>query len=125
MHYRSYTGNIFVSIYGEYSIFQFLHDRKIVYRDIKPENILVDKLGFAKLADFGLARYVHSGKKRFTCCGAPEVGFQKFPTATLMSGHFAGINLKTVESIWHQKSFSKADMTSGTEFYRITCNNSV
>ena len=61
-----------------------MHDRKIVYRDIKPENILVDKLGFAKLADFGLVRYVHSGKKRFTCCGTPEY---MAPEVYLKSGH--------------------------------------
>jgi len=28
----------------------------VLYRDIKPENILVDEFGHLKVADFGLAR---------------------------------------------------------------------
>ena len=32
------------------------HAERVAYRDIKPENILIDEKGHAKLTDFGLAR---------------------------------------------------------------------
>jgi serine/threonine protein kinase len=50
-----------------------LHELNIAYRDIKPENILINKEGHIRLIDFGIAKFLDdSNDKTFTLCGTPE-----------------------------------------------------
>ena len=49
---------------------QYLHERKIIYRDIKPENIIVEKNGYLKLIDFGTAKEIEDRTK--TIIGTPH-----------------------------------------------------
>jgi len=61
-----------------------LHKNNYIYRDLKPENILLDEDGYAKVADFGLARFLKSDEQAHTCCGTPEY---VAPEVILGKGH--------------------------------------
>lgn len=49
---------------------EHLHNKKIAYRDLKPENLLIAADGHLKITDFGFAKRIT--EKSLTLCGTPE-----------------------------------------------------
>lgn len=68
----------------------FCHSHRVIHRDLKPQNLLINELGAIKLADFGLARafgvplrtYTHEVQQDKGVRGAAE-GVCPVPSATL------------------------------------------
>ena len=50
----------------------YLHSKKVLHRDIKDENIIIDTCFHIRLIDFGSAAVLAPGKLFYTFCGTLE-----------------------------------------------------
>lgn len=78
-------------------IFEYLHAHDFIYRDLKPENLLLDKDGYIKITDFGFAKRVVF--KTYTLCGTPEY---IAPEVLLNKGHGKGVDWWTLGILMYE-----------------------
>ena len=69
---------------------EYCHRRKVIHRDLKLENILIDTSGKIKIADFGLSNTIQFGKKMNTSCGTPLYRMEIIEAACSADGKGTG-----------------------------------
>jgi len=71
--------------------FEYMHNRSIIYRDLKPENLVLETNGYLKITDFGFAKFIVD--KTYTLCGTPDYLAPEIVTG---QGHGKGVDWWTV-----------------------------
>lgn len=82
---RFYAGSVVLA-------FEYMHSKNIIYRDLKPENLLIDERGYLKVTDFGFAKDI-SGGRTWTLCGTPDY---LAPEIVAGKGHGKGVDWWTL-----------------------------
>jgi serum/glucocorticoid-regulated kinase 2 len=79
---------------------QYLHENKIIYRDIKPENLLIGPDGHTLIADFGLAKpNIDNKTVSYSFCGSPEY---MAPEMLSRSGHSFTIDYYCIGALLYE-----------------------
>uniref|UniRef100_A0A7S3NYM0 Uncharacterized protein n=1 Tax=Euplotes crassus TaxID=5936 RepID=A0A7S3NYM0_EUPCR len=79
---------------------EHLHKHNVIYRDLKPENVLINTDGYIKLTDFGLAKEnIVTDKDAQSFCGTPEY---LAPEILLRKGHGKPVDWWSLGSIIYE-----------------------
>jgi len=109
-HAKFYTAGVVFA-------FEHIHDRHIIYRDLKPENLLLNEEGHCKLVDFGLAKC--SIVQTYTTCGTPDYFAPEMISST---GHSKAVDWWTLGVIifeWQSGSAPFADSNPMKIFTKV------
>lgn len=73
------------------TVFQHMHSLDILYRDLKPENLLMGEDGYLRVTDFGFAKKTKD--RTYTFCGTPDY---LAPEIVASAGHHTGADWWTL-----------------------------
>ncbi len=86
-----YTGSIVLAL-------EYMHSNSIIYRDLKPENMLLDMQGYLKIIDFGIAKKLKT-LRTFTCIGTPHF---MAPEVIQGKGYTCSVDLFSLGVVIHE-----------------------
>ena len=79
---------------------EYLHEKKIIYRDLKPENVLIDIDGHVRLVDFGNSKQgLERTDRTYSFCGSFEY---MTPEVVTRVPHSYGVDFYALGALLHE-----------------------